>query len=344
MNFDVIKKIDNHLADDISKELFENRLLYDYTHDAYYARKMAETTKEGKKCKKFFLSKKKKVIFGAGIYGKRIKDIYDNVDFDCYIDNNIEKVEEGFFNKLPIIHVNEYIKRYCGENIVIASREYNQEMFRQLIDAGIKKENILNFGKLVDKLTYTQYFDLIPFQEQKNRMESFIDGGALDGRSSMMFQKWCKGKYSKIWIFEPDPINVNKCKNFFCKNNIKDYVIVPKGISDINGEVNFEACANGLSHINQNGKVKIVTCRIDDIVGNEQVTFIKMDIEGSEYQGLRGAEKTIRKQKPKLAISVYHKTEDIINLAELILEYNPNYKLYIRHYMPLQEETVLYAI
>ncbi len=69
-----------------------------------------------------------------------------------------------------------------------------------------------------------------------------------------------------------------------------------------------------------------------------------MDIEGSELKALEGATETIRKYKPKLAICVYHKPEDIIEIPKKILELNPNYKLWLRHYSYVDTETVLYAI
>ena len=74
------------------------------------------------------------------------------------------------------------------------------------------------------------------------------------------------------------------------------------------------------------------------------VTFIKMDIEGSEYQAILGAEKMITSHKPKLAISVYHKPEDIWQLPLLIYRFNHEYKFYLRHYSFGNNETVLYAL
>lgn len=82
---------------------------------------------------------------------------------------------------------------------------------------------------------------------------------------------------------------------------------------------------------------------MDDVV-DEKVTFIKMDIEGAEYEALLGAKETIQKNKPKLAISIYHKPEDIISIPKLIKSMVPNYRLYIRHYSNADNETVLYAI
>ena len=83
---------------------------------------------------------------------------------------------------------------------------------------------------------------------------------------------------------------------------------------------------------------------IDDVVGKDNVTFIKMDIEGSELEALRGASKTIQEHSPKLAISVYHKPEDIIDIPLFISEINSGYKFYLRHYTNWSVDTVLYAI
>lgn len=82
---------------------------------------------------------------------------------------------------------------------------------------------------------------------------------------------------------------------------------------------------------------------IDSVVGDDKVTFIKMDVEGSELQSLKGAQKTIRKNRPRLAISVYHRPEDLVEIAEYILELNPEYQFILRQYNSNFWETILYA-
>ena len=82
----------------------------------------------------------------------------------------------------------------------------------------------------------------------------------------------------------------------------------------------------------------------DNIVDQEGVTFIKMDIQGSELAALHGAENTIRKSKPKLAICIYHKPEDLITIPQYIYSVMPDYKLYLRNHQFISKETVLYAI
>ena len=88
------------------------------------------------------------------------------------------------------------------------------------------------------------------------------------------------------------------------------------------------------------------TLTIDDLVKKENISkvdFIKMDIEGAEPDALEGALKTIKKFKPKLAISIYHNLGDYSQIIPWLNSLNLKYKFYIRHHTIHTEETVLYA-
>jgi FkbM family methyltransferase len=90
-----------------------------------------------------------------------------------------------------------------------------------------------------------------------------------------------------------------------------------------------------------------VTISIDDAVAQKQlprVDFIKMDIEGAEFPALRGAEQTIRKYRPKLAISLYHQLSDFITIPRWLYELNLGYDFYLDHHTIYENETVLFAI
>ena len=68
-----------------------------------------------------------------------------------------------------------------------------------------------------------------------------------------------------------------------------------------------------------------------------------MDIEGAEPYALKGAEDTIRKYKPSLAIAIYHSMSDFVNIPEYIYSMELGYKLYMGHYSIHAEETILFA-
>lgn len=132
-----------------------------------------------------------------------------------------------------------------------------------------------------------------------------------------------------------------------CSERLKkidvEYKIIPKGLWKDTELLRFDMQNNSCSNINDEGTMIIEVDSIDNII-KEPVTFIKMDIEGAEYQALLGAKNMITQYKPKLAIAVYHKPEDLWQLPYLIYEISPTYTFYLRHYSLDSNEIVLYAI
>lgn len=94
------------------------------------------------------------------------------------------------------------------------------------------------------------------------------------------------------------------------------------------------------SSIDENG----MTVEAEPLDPDSKVTFVKMDIEGAEMNALEGMKSIIMEQKPKLAICIYHLYDDLWNIPKYIHELVPEYKLYMRHYSKINEETVIYAI
>lgn len=68
-----------------------------------------------------------------------------------------------------------------------------------------------------------------------------------------------------------------------------------------------------------------------------------MDIEGAEMDALRGMEKLMKRDRPKLAICVYHKPEDFWEIPLYIKSVVPEYTFILRHHSHDASETVLYA-
>jgi len=176
--------------------------------------------------------------------------------------------------------------------------------------------------------------------------EVFVDCGAYDGDTINTFLKHCRS-YKEIIAFEPNDkvFEILKRKH---GNNPK-ITLIKAGVFDKDGEVSFNGCSHGASKIIESSPIAsdnlaVIKVRTIDGLNLQNVSFIKMDIEGTEFNALKGSEKTILKDKPKLAISIYHSDDDMIRIAEYIHDLLPEHKLYVRqHYKYSITETVLYA-
>ena len=181
---------------------------------------------------------------------------------------------------------------------------------------------------------------------QPNDGEVFVDAGCWDGETSKEFVKWCKGNYEHIYAFEPDADCWTNCENLFSREKIKNVSFIKKGTWREPSILYFNGGGSGNSRLCADSALQYhipVTC-IDEVLRGKRITFIKLDVEGSEMETLIGARDSIMRYKPRMAICVYHKPEDLWTLADYIVNLNLGYKLYLRHYTTCQYETVLYAV
>ena len=88
----------------------------------------------------------------------------------------------------------------------------------------------------------------------------------------------------------------------------------------------------------------VKTARLDSIIKDEEVTWIKIDIEWSEFSMLEGAVETLRRDRPILLLSIYHRRDDLFKLQQFLMNLNLDYKFYIRHYSLSVAKTILYCI
>lgn len=341
-----IIEIYNMLGDDNSKEIYGLRVLYSLTNDYRYMERLISKTLPGKWLESKLVEKKGKkvLLYGAGNRGKILARIYGSY-FDAVIDNN-SKVWGKELEGLKIIALPEALEIYPDSVIVLSMKCDRDLISKDLMRRGISQNRILDMGEQIEKLRNGQYFDLQELKLQKE--EVFVDCGAFDGDTSIEFKKWCKQNYKHIYAFEPDEDN-----NCLCKQNLGEDIhkrkctVFNKGTWSSETVLEFSKNSNEASHICEDGTEKIEVLSIDaELLNkrNEKVTFIKMDIEGAELETLKGASQIIKEQKPKLAICVYHKPEDIFTIPEYLRTLNPDYKFYLRHYTFAAWDTVLYAI
>lgn len=343
--------ISQYLCDDESKFIYSNRVKYSQTREWKYIRNIVDAMIRNRVEWKNFchLLKDKEtegglIIFGAGIWGNILYDETNSFINWKYVTDSDPKRK---IEKLTSISFDEFIEKYENETVVISSYKNYFEMMQQLQNHEIPIGNIVNAGEVIYQITeYAIYFDL-PYLVPNEHGEFFIDAGAFDGFTTKRFFQWCLGGgKSYSYCFEPDPKNMEKIKEVLLKQS--NYQIVPKALWSATGTVSMDLKGSFASAINENNKQKvsqtIETITLDDFIGEREVTFIKMDIEGAEAAALYGAKKTIVSKHPRLAVSIYHKLEDIYEIPEIILSYYPHYRLYLRHYSFSSYDTVLYAV
>ncbi|MBN7573061.1 hypothetical protein C1H57_00400 [Clostridium sp. 2-1] len=189
-----------------------------------------------------------------------------------------------------------------------------------------------------------EYFDHGVFRLGKN--EGFVDCGAYIGDSISEFLEVTENNFDAIYSFEMDKNNFEILKNNVMKideaiaNKIEcfncgvwnEYKVIQYGNEESgSGEsCSFYKAENNLLDEKQIQSVKAV--KLDDVLYNKKVTLIKMDIEGAEQNALRGAEKIITTQKPKMAICLYHRIDAFWEIPLYLKSLVPEYKISVRHH------------
>ena len=82
---------------------------------------------------------------------------------------------------------------------------------------------------------------------------------------------------------------------------------------------------------------------IDQEIGERNISFLKLDVEGFELAALQGAEQAIRRCRPRMAVCAYHKLEDLLKIPKWILDLEMGYTLQLRMYSNEYLEIVCYA-
>lgn len=349
------------LQDDLSKEIFKARLLLDVEPSMTNAMRLLclneaiqQNPEELAKrlawkdvMEELNCSGKKIIIYGAGGCGSVIASQlqYEKVAFYGFCDRRADSLKDGVLGK-PVVSP-EYLFQHSDECYVLPTDFGNvpDSIMHVLQENHFPQNHILryHFAPLMEK----QYFD---FPSLYRHGTAFVDAGCFDCATDYAFSAWCDGDYSQIFAFEPDPKNYEICLEK--AKDIRDLRLIQAGLADRSGTAEFILKGSASSRLSisdtenassaQKTIVPITT--IDEVVGDETVGMVKMDIEGAEFAALQGAEHIIRRDRPLLAICVYHLPGDTITVMDYIQRTVPEYRFWLRHYTgPVAYETVLYA-
>ena len=355
---EMAKSVYSHLNDEISRKIFDARMMYAKTGDLGYITGLESKYRNLNSDMQVYVEKIQKgthcLIYGAGVAGHYLAGRFKNfgVIIDAFIDPDESKGPVDEQTGIKVITEKDLAENkalYDGKTLVISYpvKPVADEIRKRLIDdIGISENNIT--GGIFDwRNNQGQYFDY--FEAREN--EVFVDCGCFDGATCYNFAGWCGAKgFDRIYSFEADPKNYARAKEILAP--LGKCELFPYGTADVNKKVYFAADAFETSCIiskeeaekrNFEGIEEIETAALDDVLEGKKITFIKMDIEGAEYEALQGARKLIMENRPRMAISVYHKFEDFVTLADLVLKMHPDYRIAFRHYGYDDLETVMYV-
>lgn len=343
------RKVYELLEDDASKEIYLAKLNLLVTDDYKYLRPVIEkyipevAAINGAAIPELIRSlpeDKKIILYGAGVAAKANLYYWESDErFIGFCDRDIEKQERGL-KGYPVISPEELLKME-DVSVVISTHLGFREIKNFLQQSGFPEERVYKMSPQMLCEDSGQYFSpsFMSFEE-----EVFVDAGCLDLGTSLELTKYCR-QLKKVYAFEPDDNNYQNCmerKDAFSETDIE---VFHCGTWSETATLHFSADTGGSSHICEDGETSIEVMSIDEAVGGkDQVTFIKMDVEGAELESLKGARNTILRDKPKLAICIYHKPEDMVEIPLYIKKLVPEYRLYVRHHSNGPCETVLYAV
>ena len=251
-------------------------------------------------------------------FGSQLPEVLENI-------KRIAIEQELYAPDVDVIGNNFFTKSYLKEN----AKKF-EWVYSNLADDISKKtfENILNY-KLSGKINYLTDCEVDLNEPQQNflklKNETFLDLGAYNGDTVLDFINKCPD-YKEIIAVEPDIKTFKKLERN--TENISA-TLINACVSDKCGK-KFFAMKGGRNSLVSDKGIEINAISVDSL--NKPFSFIKIDVEGEELNAILGAEKTIKNCKPKMLISAYHKSEDLIKIPETVLKMNPDYKMYIRHF------------
>ncbi|MCI8494290.1 MAG: FkbM family methyltransferase [Lachnospiraceae bacterium] len=263
-----------------------------------------------------------------------------------------EQLEEM---ELSYCHIDEMIFKSHKQELLkvydLLEDDTSKEIYAKLIVSRM-------FGIYPDEDLYSgeQYFCVNEFRK-RTIGEVFVDCGAYVGDTIEQLL-WMRGGgiLKKIIAIDADHKNYEALK-IRIKRLKEEWNIADEEIELVEAAVGAETAEQGyyietydenrgmgsrMKKCNDNSKSEMKMIALDDFL-TEPYTFLKADIEGFEYNMLLGAQNSIVRYKPKIAVCIYHNSVDFYDIPLLIYSFESGYKFAVRHHSNKWDETVLYA-
>lgn len=243
-------------------------------------------------------------------------------------------------------------------------------MYRLTLDPAFLEACAVGFGGAPHNLnSYAFSRQFLRFDER----EIYVDGGAFNGDTVEAFIRAVGGRFARVHAFEPSAANneqirsrLRRLQDEFIESLAPRVTLHGKGLWDGDAVLRFNPNrtvdeadlgttagalaahlveAGMLDHVYDDADEDAVAVKVPvtsiDAATDRTATFIKLEIEGAELQALRGARESIARNRPQMAISIYHKPEDLLTLTDFVLEADRGYTLGFRQHNPFAPDAMV---
>ncbi len=277
---------------------------------------------------------------------KTKEEIYGDMVYQYKrLNQNIKNSLENYFEKFPywgslneskedfehMRLIADSLKDHLDDFIHLYSKlgDYRSKLVLYSIMSNWYQYDFKMLNRSIEK-SYGHYFDLDLIEP--NSEEVIVDLGAYTGDTILDYiYTYGENKYQKIYAYDITEESLIKLKE-----NVSRYpniIVKKRAITDKTGitYIKKSEVDNSANMTMDHGDDEVLETTLDDEV-KEKITMIKMDIEGGEQKALRGAEEHIKKEHPKLLISVYHNVRDIFEIPKMIEQMDSSYQFYLRNH------------
>ena len=257
---------------------------------------------------------------------------------------------------LETIHrIADEVELYAPDVPVFGDNLFNMEFFRrheaeldEICDLLADETSRATFRALIEyKLSGNiAFLDACESDEEEvtrqfvcpENVKNYVDLGAYNGDTIRKLAPLAPA-LDRVLALEPDRRNFRKLSEY--AESVRDHLhITPLQLAawDHEETLMMDASGNRNANVSGGGKkvIPVAANALDHVIGDLAPDFIKYDVEGSEHEALIGSAETIRRNAPRLLVSLYHRSEDLFALPQLIRQLYPQSKLYLRklRYIP----------
>ncbi len=252
----------------------------------------------------------------------------DVADFICRLDarHNLIIPEVplyggGIFDSAHLRENTERLREVCD----LLSDEYSRELFFDTL-----------MFRMTGKLKYLgrceSMRDSLSCLLGGEKIYSAVDGGAFKGDSAADMIASLP-TLRRIKACEPDPSTFKKL-SAYAETTYGTVEPVNCALGDreyTSAYVSSGSRGSGKSGRNRRAKnVEITVSTVDTLMGGEKLDFLKLDVEGSEEEAIFGSAEALSLHRPAVAVSLYHKTDDITDIPLMLSRILAPCRMYLR--------------